>query len=98
MIRDELVGKLRTQINITKVNADQVVQAFCNAIMTGVKQSGKVVLKNFGTFRIRTMPARVGSRPVTREPINLPERKRPWFTPSKNLNAIVNDGGRAHGR
>ena len=96
MIRSELVEKLSDHMDITQVEADRIVRAFCEVIITGVKIHGKVTLRNFGSFTSRTMKGYVGKKPWANGRITIPARRYPWFRASKNLNALVNNGGVHH--
>ena len=90
MIRSDLANKLAAKMNISKQEADRTLLAFINGIMTNLEKDGRVVIQGFGSFRLREYEARVGKKPVTGEPIQIPARKKPVFHASKELNQLIN--------
>ena len=90
MIRSELASKLAAKMNISKQEADRTLLAFINGIMTNLEKDGRVVIQGFGSFRLKEYKARIGKKPVTGEPIQIPARKKPVFHASKELNQIIN--------
>ncbi len=90
MIRSDLATKLAYKMNVSKQEADKYLLAFINAIVTNLKKDGRVVIQGFGSFKMREYEARVGKKPVSGEPINIPARRKPIFHASKELNQIIN--------
>ncbi|NIQ02548.1 MAG: integration host factor subunit beta [Nitrospinaceae bacterium] len=90
MIRSDLANKLAAKMNISKQEADRILLSFINGIMTNLEKDGRVVIQGFGSFRLKEYEARVGKKPVTGEPIEIPARKKPVFHASKELNQIIN--------
>ncbi|MDH5761650.1 MAG: HU family DNA-binding protein [Nitrospinota bacterium] len=90
MIRSDLANKLAAKMNISKQEADRTLLAFINGIMTNLEKDGRVVIQGFGSFRLKEYEARIGKKPVTGEPIQIPARKKPVFHASKELNALIN--------
>ncbi|MCZ6513938.1 MAG: HU family DNA-binding protein [Nitrospinae bacterium] len=92
MIRSDLANKLAAKMNISKQEADRILLSFIDGIMTNLEKDGRVVIQGFGSFRLREYQARVGKKPVTGEPIQIPARKKPVFHASKELNQLINRG------
>jgi len=90
MIRSDLANKLAYKLNISKQEADKYLLAFIDGIMTNLEKDGRVVIQGFGSFKLREYEARVGKKPVTGEPIQIPARKKPIFHASKELNQMIN--------
>ena len=78
------------KLNISKQEADKYLLAFIDGIMTNLEKDGRVVIQGFGSFKLREYEARVGKKPVTGEPIQIPARKKPIFHASKELNQMIN--------
>ena len=76
MIRSDLANKLAAKMNISKQEADRTLLAFINGIMTNLEKDGRVVIQGFGSFRLKEYEARIGKKPVTGEPIQIPARKK----------------------
>lgn len=90
MIRSDLANKLAAKMNISKQEADRILLSFIDGIMTNLEKDGRVVIQGFGSFRLREYRARIGKKPVTGEPIQIPARKKPVFHASKELNQLIN--------
>ena len=69
----------------TKGEAAEAVQTTFNVMRSALRNGEKVVISNFGTFRIKTRNARQGRNPKTGEQVNVPPRKGVRFKASKNL-------------
>ena len=89
MNKVELVEKVSSKVEITKVEAGKVVNAALESITEGLAADGKVVLIGFGTFEVRTRSAREGRNPRTGEKIKIAASKVPAFKPGKDMKAAV---------
>ncbi len=89
MNKVELVEKVASKAEITKVEATKVVNAALESITEGLAADGKVVLIGFGTFEVRTRSAREGRNPRTGEKIKIAASKVPAFKPGKDMKAAV---------
>ncbi|MBR5345653.1 MAG: HU family DNA-binding protein [Clostridia bacterium] len=89
MNKVELVEKVASKAEITKVEASKVVNAALESITEGLAADGKVVLIGFGTFEVRTRSAREGRNPRTGEKIKIAATKVPAFKPGKDMKAAV---------
>jgi nucleoid DNA-binding protein len=69
----------------TKGEAAEAVQTTFTVIRSALRNGEKVVISNFGTFRIKTRNARQGRNPKTGQQVNVPPRKGVRFKASKNL-------------
>jgi DNA-binding protein HU-beta len=47
-----------------------------------LKSGKRVIVPNFGTFKIVTSKARMGRNPKTGEPVNIPAKRRVHFKPN----------------
>ena len=69
----------------TKGEAAEAVQTTFSVIGSALRNGEKVVISNFGTFRIKTRNARQGRNPKTGQQVSVPPRKGVRFKASKNL-------------
>jgi len=69
----------------TKGEAAEAVQTTFNVMRGALRNGEKVVISNFGTFRIRRRKPRQGRNPKTGEQVAVPERQGVRFKASKNL-------------
>jgi len=89
MNKTELVEVVSSKAEITKAEAGRVVTAVLDAIVSGMKADGKVVLPGFGTFEVRGRKARTGRNPRTGEQIKIKASKVPAFKPGKGMKDSV---------
>ncbi len=73
----------------SKAAATRALQAVLSAIETGIKKDGAVQLIGFGTFTIKSRPARKGHNPGTGEAIKIKASKTVNFKCGSELKAIV---------
>ncbi|MBI5243923.1 MAG: HU family DNA-binding protein [Elusimicrobia bacterium] len=69
----------------TKGEAARAVETTFDTVRQALKGGEKVVISNFGTFRVKTRQARVGRNPKTGDNVQVPPRKGVRFKASKNL-------------
>lgn len=69
----------------TKGEASRAVETTFDTIREALRNGDKVVISNFGTFRVKARQARVGRNPKTGETVDVPPRKGVRFKASKNL-------------
>ena len=90
MNKQELIEKVSSKAEITKVDAAKIVSATLESISEGLVADGKVVLVGFGTFEVRSRTAREGRNPRTGEKIKISASKVPAFRPGKSMKEAVN--------
>ena len=74
---------------ITKKEADAVVNATLDAIIEGLAKEGKVVLPGFGSFEVRNKTAREARNPRTGEKIKIEAKRAPAFKAGKAMKEAV---------
>ncbi len=90
MKKSELVAQLADSNDLSRRQAEKVIDDFLDLIAEELAKGEKVVLSGFGTFEVRTRVARSGRNPRTGEEINVPEQKTPAFKVGKLLKDAVN--------
>lgn len=73
----------------TRREAKEFYANFSGMIQSALKSGFKMVLPGLGKIQVRRTKARKGINPMTREPINIPARKKVAFTPNKALKEAV---------
>lgn len=91
MNKAELVGKVAENADITKKDAEKVINALFGTIEEALADGDKVQLVGFGTFEVRQRAARMGRNPKTGEEIKIAATKVPAFKPGKALKEAVAD-------
>ena len=69
----------------TKGEAAQAVETTFETIRAALKREEKVVISNFGTFRVKHRQSRQGRNPKTGQAVSVPARKGVRFKASKKL-------------
>jgi len=69
----------------TKGEAALAVETAFETVRQALSRGEKVVVSNFGTFRVKSRQPRVGRNPKTGEQVSVPSRRGVRFKASKNL-------------
>ena len=89
MNKRELIETVSSTAQITKKEADAVVNATLDAIIEGLAKEGKVVLPGFGSFEVRNKTAREARNPRTGEKIKIAAKRAPAFKAGKTMKDAV---------
>jgi len=90
MNKTDLVNVVAAETELAKKDVEAVVSATLDAISNALKEGDKVQLIGFGNFEVKDVAAREGHNPKTGETIQIEASKKPSFTASKVLKALVN--------
>ena len=89
MVKKELVNELATRLEMTKVDAENMLDEFCAVIADLVAEGNDVTLPGVGKIEIRERGERNGMNPKTGEKILIPAKKAVGFKPCKTLKDAV---------
>ena len=89
MNKSEIVAKVADQANLSRKDAEMVVDTIVDEICAALKRDEKVVISGFGTFEVRERKAREGLNPRTGEKIQIEAQKTPAFKAGKLLKDAV---------
>jgi integration host factor subunit beta len=89
MTKAELVEKVADKIQLTKKQAETVVNILLNSITEALSEGDKVELRGFGSFRIRNRNPREGRNPKTGDTVQIPAKRVPFFKAGKELRDMV---------
>ncbi|MEW6523966.1 MAG: HU family DNA-binding protein [Bacillota bacterium] len=92
MNKADLAASVAQKLGSTKKDAEKAIGAVFESVEESLARGEKVALVGFGTFDVRTRPARQGRNPRTMEPINIPAAKVPFFRPGRSLKEKVENG------
>ena len=85
MNKAELIAKIADDAGITKVQANEALNSFTEAVTKTLKCGGKVTLVGFGTFSVTKRAARNGRNPQTGAVIKIKAKKVARFKAGKEL-------------
>ncbi|MBD2024391.1 HU family DNA-binding protein [Leptolyngbya sp. FACHB-711] len=89
MNKGELVDKIAEKANVTKREAEAMLNALTESIMEAVADGEKVTLVGFGTFEARQRQEREGRNPKTGEAMTIPASTVPAFSAGKLFKETV---------
>ncbi len=90
MTKAELVEEVANESELTKKDAEVIVQTVLDSITNSLQHGEKVELRGFGSFRIRHRSSRQGRNPKTGTGVSVPAKKVPYFKPGKEIKDLVN--------
>ena len=91
MTKSELVERVasRTQ-HASKRDIEAVVDTLFGSMTEALARGERIEIRGFGSLRVRVLKAREGFNPKTREPIQIPARRKPLFRAAKELRERIN--------
>lgn len=89
MNKTELVAALSEKAEVSKKDAEKVLNAFIETVQDAVKADDKVQLVGFGTFESRERAAREGKNPQTGAKIQIAACKVPAFKAGKGFKDML---------
>ncbi len=101
MTKAELVDEVARVVQLTKKQAETIVNIVFDSIVDSLRAGQKIELRGFGSFRLRSRKSRTGRNPKTGEKVEVPSKKIPYFKPGKELKELINkalgEGTEGHG-
>lgn len=91
MTKAELVEDVARAAELTKKDAERLVELVFESIIETLNQGEKIELRGFGSFRVRERGARRGRNPKTGDPVDIPAKRVPYFKPGKELKELINE-------
>jgi DNA-binding protein HU-beta len=92
MTKSQLVQKLAEGADLSKKQADAVLQCLVDLTVGSVRKGDPVKIPGLGTFRKVQTKARMGRNPQTGESIKIPARKKVRFSVAKTFKESVLSG------
>jgi len=91
MTKAELVEDVARAAELTKKDAEHLVEIVFASIIESLNHGEKIELRGFGSFRVRERGARRGRNPKTGDPVSIPSKRVPYFKPGKELKELINE-------
>ena len=89
MNKAQLIEAVAKSANLTKVDAELVLNTALDTIKKSVKKGEDVTLIGFGTFTKSKRKARTGRNPQTGKEIKIPAMTVPKFRPGREFKDTV---------
>lgn len=90
MTKAELVDEVARTVQLTKKQAEVIVNVVFDSIVESLRAGEKIELRGFGSFRLRSRKSRLGRNPKTGERVEVPSKRIPYFKPGKELKELIN--------
>ncbi|HXI12434.1 MAG TPA: integration host factor subunit beta [Thermoanaerobaculia bacterium] len=90
MTKAELVDEVARVVQLTKKQAEAIVNIVFDSIVESLRAGEKIELRGFGSFRLRSRKSRTGRNPKTGERVEVPSKRIPYFKPGKELKELIN--------
>ena len=96
MIKSELITKLTAENpHLTQRDVERLVSVVFDEIGRALTDGGRVELRGFGAFSVRSRPARAGRNPRTGDAVDVRAKAVPFFKSGKELRQRLNASGDA---
>lgn len=83
MTKKDIVRMLAEKYSLPQVDAKKVVQGTFDAIIDTLAEKGRIELRNFGVFEVKTRKPRKGRNPRTGEQVFVPAKRVVTFKPGR---------------
>ena len=90
MTKADLVDEVAALGDLTRRDADVIVETIFNGMIEALRADDKIEIRGFGSFRSRQRKPRTGRNPKTGQRVEVPAKRVPYFKPSKELRDQVN--------
>ena len=95
MTKADLVEDVAVAAELTKKDADRLVEIVFESVIETLNQGEKIELRGFGSFRVRARGSRRGRNPKTGDPVDIPAKRVPYFKPGTELKELINESDAA---
>ncbi|NQT33088.1 MAG: integration host factor subunit beta [Candidatus Omnitrophica bacterium] len=75
MTKKDIIMKISDETGLKQVEVKKVVQRTFDLIIDSLERGGKVELRNFGIFKVKTRKGRLGRNPRTGDSVSIPDKK-----------------------
>ena len=91
MTKADLVEAVARATELTKGDAELLVEIALEGIIEALNRGEKVELRGFGSFRVRERGARRGRNPKTGAAVGIPAKRVHYFKAGKELRKTINE-------
>jgi len=93
MTKNDMVSKIAKRMNLPQTEVKRIVQMTMDGITEVLVTEGRLELRNFGVYEVKTRKPRKARNPKTGEQVMVPSRKAVTFAAGKfmadRLNGLV---------
>ena len=88
MIKADIINQVSKTAEITRVKADDAVEAVLNAMKESMRRGERIELRGFGVFQVKPRKKGIGRNPRTGREVRIPPGRTIRFKPGKDLQNI----------
>ncbi|MBI3450484.1 MAG: integration host factor subunit beta [Acidobacteria bacterium] len=89
MIKADIINQVSKIADITRVKADDAVEAVLNAMKESMRRGERIELRGFGVFQVKPRKKGIGRNPRTGREVKIPPGRTIRFKPGKNLRNLA---------
>ena len=89
--KKDIVRTISDEIGLTQQQTKKIVQRTFDSIIESLVRDGRIELRNFGVFEVKSRAARRARNPRTGDEVIVPEKHVVTFKPGKYMEARVQD-------
>ncbi len=90
--KSDLIELLAKKLpNLAARDVEVIVNTIFDSMMSELQNGGRIEIRGFGSFEVRTRNPRVGRNPKTGVSVEVGKRKVPFFKVGKELRERVNN-------
>ena len=91
--KNDMVIEIAKKTDIEQQKVKQVVQMTLDGIIDVLAEEGRIELRNFGVFEVRTRKARKARNPRTGDEVMVPSKKVVTFKAGKIMEEKIDNAG-----
>ena len=88
MIKVDIINEVSRIAEITKVRAEDAVEAILSAMKESMRRGERIELRGFGVFQVKPRKRGIGRNPRTGKEVRIPPGRTIRFKPGKDLQNI----------
>jgi integration host factor subunit beta len=89
MNKSDLMMTLKEKDNLSRQEAERIVNVFFQSIEDSLCNGGRVEIRGFGSFTVNSYKSYIGRNPKTGDQIRVPAKRLPFFKVGKELKELV---------
>jgi DNA-binding protein HU-beta/integration host factor subunit beta len=87
--KKDIIEIVSQKTNLNKNHTKAIIECVLDVFIETLSQEGRIEVRNFGVFKMKRTPARVGRNPVTKESADVPARNIVQFKAGKYMKERV---------
>ena len=97
MTKKEIIEIVSQKTKLKKNHTKAIVECVFDVFIETLAREGRIEVRNFGVFKVKSTPARIGRNPVTKETADVPARNIVQFKAGKYMKECVMRADRGDG-